>query len=403
MEETHEFKFRGVWLPAEIMNMLSAGEISPLDTVLLAMIDALVAPGKGCYASNEYLANRIGRGITQTKEAIARLKDLGLIKQVKFDGKRRYLETAWSRVELPVVVSDSRKSGQQTAGNPAPSIYNRKVKTKSVPKGPDGDGEKQGFGLVETKPDDTTKEDTIRATQLLEAVKKKMGTSHPYVTKARLSSWAIKLSRLRTLDKIPDKAIQKTMDWYTRHLGEEFVPEAYSGETFRKKFPAIQAAMERDKVGSVEVTPQAEAIFSRIGGLAWPKGSARMVPGVIQACLEGYTTWLKRFKAFTAILADADAIPDLGKDRVKFLRLAQSIIPKLVEPSHYVQGWITDVHHRVANWEEWSGDFKPYIWKPDCKRFTNMGRGWAEAYYNNPEYWDRLMELMHRVESEMEL
>lgn len=98
MDEEHAPQFRGVWIPVEVLSLFHAGELSATDMLLLVTIDSLVAPGKGCYASNEYLGERTRRSVTKTSNAISRMKKTGLLRQVGFNGTRRFLETAWSRV-----------------------------------------------------------------------------------------------------------------------------------------------------------------------------------------------------------------------------------------------------------------------------------------------------------------
>ena len=101
MAETHAPQFRGVWIPAEVLERYASGEINAADMLLLMIIDSLVAPDRGCYASNKYLAERTGRHEINTSKAIARLKKIGLLREVGFNGRRRVLETAWSRINPP--------------------------------------------------------------------------------------------------------------------------------------------------------------------------------------------------------------------------------------------------------------------------------------------------------------
>jgi len=103
VKEKHEPKFRGTFTPADIHKLLYRGEISPVEMVLLTIIDSLVDPdGDGCWASNAYLSERIHKSIPYVKSMIGRLKREGLLKQIgwkNINGKSfRMLETAWSRV-----------------------------------------------------------------------------------------------------------------------------------------------------------------------------------------------------------------------------------------------------------------------------------------------------------------
>lgn len=98
----YDNQFTGWWIPADIVEMFQEGEISARELLLLATIDGLVKHGKrglGCFASNETLAKMMHlKNPITVANMIVRLKRMGLLRLVKFDGRRRYLETKWSRV-----------------------------------------------------------------------------------------------------------------------------------------------------------------------------------------------------------------------------------------------------------------------------------------------------------------
>lgn len=94
-------KFKGWWFPAEIVALYDNQEISEKELILLATIDSLVdtVAGIPCYAGNAYLAERIHVTDERTvQRMIQKLKDLNVITFLGTDGRKRYLETAWSRV-----------------------------------------------------------------------------------------------------------------------------------------------------------------------------------------------------------------------------------------------------------------------------------------------------------------
>lgn len=104
-KEHHEPKFRGTWTPAEIHYLLYERTITTTEYVLLDIINSLVdAKGDGCWASNAYLADRIGMTEQHVKNMIGRLKKIGLLTHVgwKQVGEKQFrvLETAWSRVSV---------------------------------------------------------------------------------------------------------------------------------------------------------------------------------------------------------------------------------------------------------------------------------------------------------------
>lgn len=86
LNESRDFK--GVWIPKEIY---LCGKLTLVEKILYAEIDSLDGED-GCFASNEYFADFLG--VTQNKISvgISKLKELGFIRQVAFDGRKRILK-----------------------------------------------------------------------------------------------------------------------------------------------------------------------------------------------------------------------------------------------------------------------------------------------------------------------
>jgi hypothetical protein len=66
--------------------------------MLVATIDSLVGR-LGCFASNKYLGKLLRVSDTHIAHMIGTLRGFNLIRIVKFDGRKRYLDTKWHRVE----------------------------------------------------------------------------------------------------------------------------------------------------------------------------------------------------------------------------------------------------------------------------------------------------------------
>lgn len=80
--------FKGVWIPKEIwLNK----DLSAIDKCIFAEINSLDNEDH-CYASNEYFAEFCGVSEATVKRSIQKLKSLGLIKQISFDGRTRVIE-----------------------------------------------------------------------------------------------------------------------------------------------------------------------------------------------------------------------------------------------------------------------------------------------------------------------
>jgi hypothetical protein len=84
-----------VWLCAAIYE---SQELSPIEKLLLAEIDALTTDANACYASNAHFSNRLGITVTRVNHLLGKLTRLGYIVRVSFDGRvtRRLLAPEFS-------------------------------------------------------------------------------------------------------------------------------------------------------------------------------------------------------------------------------------------------------------------------------------------------------------------
>jgi len=77
-------EYTGVWIPKEVME---CNELSAIDKLVYGE----VACFDECYASNEWLAKRIGRSVTTASKSISRLIDLGFVEPCGFNGRFRQI------------------------------------------------------------------------------------------------------------------------------------------------------------------------------------------------------------------------------------------------------------------------------------------------------------------------
>ena len=94
MNENRDFK--GVWIPKEVW---LDTRLNALEKVILTEIDSLDQGEKGCYASNEHLAEFCQCSRTKVSTAIKKLIDCGYIYIQNFDGRKRELKSRLSNFE----------------------------------------------------------------------------------------------------------------------------------------------------------------------------------------------------------------------------------------------------------------------------------------------------------------
>lgn len=90
-----ERDFKGVFIPKEIY---LDSRLNALDKIIFAEIDSLDFED-GCYASNKYLAEFCQCSETKVSLAISKLTDLGYIKLISFNGRKRILKSCLSKNE----------------------------------------------------------------------------------------------------------------------------------------------------------------------------------------------------------------------------------------------------------------------------------------------------------------
>ena len=93
--EANKKGFKGVWLCAAIYE---SQELSAVEKLLLAEIDALTTDTDACYATNTHFSARLGITVTRVDHLLGKLTRLGYIVRVSFDGRvtRRVLAPEYS-------------------------------------------------------------------------------------------------------------------------------------------------------------------------------------------------------------------------------------------------------------------------------------------------------------------
>lgn len=77
-------------IPLEIWQ---AADLSWSEKILLAEIDSYTSEGRDCYISNEYISELLGVKEQTASQLVVCLIRKGYVKQTRFDGRRRYLES----------------------------------------------------------------------------------------------------------------------------------------------------------------------------------------------------------------------------------------------------------------------------------------------------------------------
>lgn len=80
--------FKGVWIPKQVW---LDKRLTPLERCILMEIDSL-DNDECCFASNKYIAATLGCSVTSVAQTVTKLKKLGYVKLLGFNGRVRRLK-----------------------------------------------------------------------------------------------------------------------------------------------------------------------------------------------------------------------------------------------------------------------------------------------------------------------
>lgn len=96
---------KGIWIPIEIWQDKS---LSWNEKILLMEIDSFTSKGHECYISNEYIAELLGVSLSWASKCLSHLMEIGYVKMVRFDGRKRYVE---STIQFKADLNNSSMQG----------------------------------------------------------------------------------------------------------------------------------------------------------------------------------------------------------------------------------------------------------------------------------------------------
>ncbi len=210
--------FSGVFVPAFVFQKFKNEEINVNEFCFLCYINAKVNPMKDPPLGDFLLDKKAQKEISKTfhvpetwaVKRVTKLVKQGLVKRTTVDGKR-YIRTLWSRPDIVEYVEKTRKK--------KPEKQKKKEAKKKNEKWKDC------------------------AEKLNDAVKEETGVDRSQNT----GQWANSFRLLNERDKVDEDKIREVLDWYVGEVGngDKYLPQAYSGNTFRTKFPKLIQAKRR--------------------------------------------------------------------------------------------------------------------------------------------------------------
>jgi len=282
--ERNRFGLPNIVIPAEV---LFCAELTSTEKILFGFLNNLSHTAGGCWASNRYLGKLIGAQPETISTMLSKLQDACFIdlqyhtKQDGMKARRIYInkmymmeheDTLHKKYQELTEDFPSKKPGRPLRKNRNPLKQNLnphkgKIETplsKSLNKIDKEIGKKiDNIYLSDFKKSDNMNGGNIPSMNNKEkkpSIKERNKQYFPIVEKLsdiiqttknikhtpnQLRSWAHEVRQLVEGNRIPPDRINKALDWYEEHVGEEYVPIIESGSSLREKFVKLENAMQR--------------------------------------------------------------------------------------------------------------------------------------------------------------
>lgn len=235
--------FKGVWIPRVVW---FDTRLNALDKIILAEIDSLDQGERGCYASNQYLADFAQCSERKVSAAVSKLIEYGYIYAQKFDGRQRELR---SRLEN-YAVETSKKCETETQIL-RESNTKRNIETNTERK---KESKKAGGSYDEILAAYTVNEDLKQA--LLEFIKMRKLIKKPLTDRA-LRLILSKLDTLATTDGAKIDILNQSIvnNWqgvfplknYSNGRQQQTTPQQQPTESGLSDHEILLAAIEREE------------------------------------------------------------------------------------------------------------------------------------------------------------
>ncbi len=394
-----ESKYRGAWVPGEVFQLVADGVLLAQEAMLLLLIETMVTPECGCWASNATLGEKMSLSGNRTREIIAKLVGLGLVSRTTGphpcgEGESRFLLTAWSRLTLlggkggaGVSAGGSRCTGtKRLSTSYLSSTRVRKAKVQDVTA-----MENESMLFPEHAPQTPTTpspEDLANAKTLTDTLR-----HHSRITGARsIKRQAEAFRLLRTTDNVTDVRIATVLQWYVANATAQYTPHVYNGDMFRKKFLQIEAASKRTgdawvapSTTPITITPLANTIYARSGLTFRDTRDVVDTLPFIQRCCDVYSDWCTRARAY--VRTNGDEVTPHGR--------ACRHLGRVIEPVEvFVGKWLADIVKIAYTWEAYKPGTLTASWviRTDKEKFQKQVRGWLTAYSPDTKLANKIME-----------
>jgi len=341
--ETNKKRFKGTWLPAVVHQYFEDGKITAIEMVLLSTVDALSDEDEGCYASNEWLAEKLRMKPNSVGDMVSRLVKVGMLhREVKRGqrGSRRWLRVWYD----PTPVETGVRTPVAAGVLPLPTEGDNRTQDEMVLIGDDMKGFFEQFDHQESDYD-----------HLAQALHDQLKSHGLLPKKWSLQRWA---NDIGIAFRRHDNA-QEVFTHLLGHITHERMPTVRSGKSFKEKFENIERNMTILQAGNWFAIPISEQTTSRLERLRmkrWEHGSDDHLAAAVELSEQAYGRLRVSIVTFHQ---RSPAKLKRHKYRETLMNQMENLLLRL--PQLLVSNYFDALHSRLHNWDDWSGDLKPWI------------------------------------------
>lgn len=244
------------------------------------------------------------------------------------------------------------------------------------------------FKDVDTQRPSTTSTENNR---LADKLHRLMARHRRMMRKYVRSSWAREFEILRRRHYNVE-TIDSVLAWLRANIKGQYTPQVYSASSFRKKFPALQAAMRRQQdnppPAKVKIGKPVKRLLTETQFM-WPNGKEYAVEEAwMQISYDNYVEFIRRVNTFIRT-----------KYKSRSLGLAKFIYNRSSDPSTFLEGYVKEVHRIAWQWDKWKGDLLRWVFKVPGRIFQERMKQLTTEYGYTDKDWKLFqLELGYEME-----
>jgi hypothetical protein len=190
---------------------------------------------------HRYIINTPDEGVLKEADYPTPLsEECKFIDQIHTPSKNIFKETISSDNINFIVSGDNKNSGAQDNNT---VIYKTVDNLKTFSRQRIFKKEKKS-SPVKSKEGEEQNKTYIRLARRLRRI---VESANRITSATKTNQWPDQFRKLHNVDKIPLLQINKVLDWYEEHIGQQYVPECFCATSFRSKFPKLELSITRSE------------------------------------------------------------------------------------------------------------------------------------------------------------